>query len=79
MFSIPLSGGGSACTWNGKTAVFVANSSFGFRGGLVVKSVPKGSIWALSISDVENFRTTHATPPTARRAGVMREAVTTPV
>jgi hypothetical protein len=31
---------------------WVANSSLAYRGQLIVQSVPRGSVWALSLSDV---------------------------
>jgi hypothetical protein len=65
--------------WSGKTKVLIADSSYPYRGGLVIKAVPKGAVYQITLSDVPNDRASLATPPTARRAGAMRDAVTTPV
>jgi hypothetical protein len=45
---------------------------------LVVVAVPKGSVWSLTLSDLPNPRSTHATHAGARKAAAMIKAATSP-
>ena len=39
--------------WSGKTKTLVANHSLNYRGDLMVRCVPKGAIFEITLSDVE--------------------------
>jgi hypothetical protein len=39
--------------WSGKTKILVANHSLNYRGDLLVRCVPKGAIFEITLSDVE--------------------------
>jgi hypothetical protein len=49
-----------------------------YSGDLVVVAVPKGSVWSLTLSDLPNPRSTHATHAGARKAAAMIKAATSP-
>jgi hypothetical protein len=52
---------------------WVANASIAYRGALVVRSVPRGSQWAISLSDQPVSRSTHAAWPTSMWERIARE------
>ena len=61
---------GGAFSWWGDVGQMIINGSIGFRGQLIVVAVPRGSIWALTLSDVPVARTadTDIGPSDRRRA-----------
>ena len=50
------SAGGIWFSWGGSVALAIVNHSLAYRGNLVVVSVPRGSTWSVTLSDVENPR-----------------------
>jgi hypothetical protein len=44
-------GGGGFAQWQKSNANMVVNRCIGFRGGLIVVAVPKGSSWSVTLSD----------------------------
>jgi hypothetical protein len=51
---------GGAFAWYGPNGQMLVNRSESYSGGLMVVAVPKGSVWALTLSDVPNVRVTDA-------------------
>jgi hypothetical protein len=58
----PASGGSYA--WDGPIGHMLVNGNLGFRGDLIVQSVPRGSTWSITLSDVPNPRPADTTWPT---------------
>ena len=48
---ITPAGGGGFAQWQKSNANMVVNRCIGYRGGLIVVAVPKGSSWSVTLSD----------------------------
>jgi hypothetical protein len=66
-------------SWSGGVKTLIANSSLPYKGGLVIRALPKGAVFSLTLSDAPIQRTGGGTAPTARRAAALIDAATAPV
>jgi hypothetical protein len=68
-------------SWIGRTKTIVANSSYPYNGGLLVRAVPKGAVYEVTLSDQENIRTVASDTGAkgVRRAQAIKLAATEPL
>ncbi len=63
----------------GPTSILIADSSYPYRGGLVVKALQKGAVYEITLSDQENTSNYRDVGADVRRVAALRRAVTEPV
>lgn len=69
-----------ACPDQGGVAgnVWITNRSLGFRGNLIIRAVPRGSVWQVTLSDVPVARSALATASWEAWSRSLREKIIPP-
>jgi hypothetical protein len=65
--------------WNGKTKLLIMNGSYPYLGGLIVRAVPKGAEFKLTLSDTPYVWTSSDVGADVRRVAALKRAATEPV